>query len=167
MRIRVLLATAASAVLVLTGPSSAAPDRSVTLSDGARTASWSGDLAVGSYVGSPVLYSVTRCAEPAFHCDATLIELTVRGDLTVDLTRGKPLGLPYLGYAVTLYRSSASGAKVARIDSDASYGGTATAFGRGLDPGFYLAEVSWEEGAGSFAAKATLTPQPKAPNDIL
>lgn len=167
MRIRILLVTAASAVLTLTAPSSAAPDRTVTLSEQSRTASWSSEPAVGSYVGSPPVHSVTRCAEPAFDCDHTLIELTVAGSLRVDLNRGS-LSLPYTGYAVALYRSSASGEKATRIAYHAAYGGTASAVGAELGPGFYLAEISWDEGGGSFDATATLTPAgpPSAPSDV-
>jgi hypothetical protein len=162
MRTRILVATAACAVLMSAGPSTAATDRTVTLSDRSRTTSWSGDLAVGSYVGVPALYSLTRCAEPAFHCDTTLIRLSAAGDLTVTLDRGTPVALPYLGYSVTLYRSDAGGHQGAEVASDTSYGGTASAVGRGLAPGFYLAEIAWVDGAGSFAATATLTPRKPA-----
>ncbi|MFN2624806.1 MAG: hypothetical protein ABR520_01825, partial [Mycobacteriales bacterium] len=157
MRRPVLAATAAAAVVAFASGASAAPDRSVKLSRDSRTASWTGDTGVGTYLGSPGPYErTTRCLEAVHGCDETLLRITAPGALTLRVEIDPSRAIPYWSsLRVNLYRSDASG----RIGKPEPYkqGRDGKTVER-VTPGYYLVEVEYMEGPGNYSATATLRP---------
>ena len=158
MRTAIVTAAAAATLLTLASTSTAAPDRTVTLSREARHASWSTPVSVGPYVGVPALHSlVTRCLEPAFACDQTLVELDDPGDLTVEVTETSGT-TPYNGFEMNLYKSDARGSVGATVARDVVYDERGSITGRRLAAGYYLVELAWGEGLSALDASVSLTP---------
>jgi hypothetical protein len=146
---------ALGSVILLAVPSSAAPDRSFTLSSDARSASWSSPVNAGSYV-----YAVAAAEPPlrcAQDCDETLLRLTRTGTLRLDVTARGPLTAPDVTYLhLIVYRSDAKGSRGKELGSAATPSAHLTL--RNLPAGFYLAEVAWREGVSSVDGAATFAP---------
>lgn len=152
----IVLTVTAAALFVLASPSSAAPDRSATLSPQARSTTWSSEVGVGSYAGSRTAYEKTRCVGP-FTCDATLLRITSSGDLAVNVTPR----LPRDAFSVDLhlFRSDAAGTAGRKVLTRRTHtDGTESLSAPRLTAGYYLVSVEWIEGAGDYVGKATLTP---------
>ncbi len=155
MRTTVLTVTAA-ALFVFASPSSAAPDRSASLSRETPSTSWTSEVGVGPYVGSRTLYEKTRCTEP-FTCDTTLLRLTTPGDLMVNVTERQPGDV--FDVLMYLYRSDASGSPGSEIKGRGQFAGSGDSLSaQRLSAGYYLVRVEWFEGVGDYTGKATLTP---------
>ncbi len=141
MRARVLTVIAASAlVLVVATPSSAAPQRSITLTPEGRTASWTSDLRAGPYSGF-------ECDQRALGCETTLITLTRAGVLSVATTQRVP-GDTYEGggLALSVTRSDDKGNAGRPVNSTSRRSGATTSIStRSLAAGYYLLSVSWQD----------------------
>ncbi|MCA1823698.1 MAG: hypothetical protein ABR520_01815 [Mycobacteriales bacterium] len=160
-----LAATAAAAVLLLATPSSAAPDRSVTLSRGTRTASWHSGFLVGTNLGFAPLYALTRCLDWPFSCDDTLIRLTGPGDLTVTVAgpaTGPDADFILQGFDLFLFRSDAAGTTGAGLTTTRSRGSgsahAASYTANRLRAGHYLAQVWRSEGVADYNGTAVFKP---------
>jgi hypothetical protein len=142
-------------LVALTAPASAEPDRSLTLSPDARTASWRTPVNVGSYVYAvSVADDALRCAQD---CDETLVRITRAGTLRLDVVAQGPVTAPDLTYLqLTVYRSDAKGSKGKVVGRAATPAGQVTL--KNAAAGFYLAEVAWREGVASYDGKASFVP---------
>lgn len=156
MRRTIVATTAAAMLITLASGASAAPDRSLVLSRDSRTASWTSEVHVGKYTySSPPTEPVTHCLT---RCDETLIKLGAPGVLQITVTQQGPLTSKDFYYTrYTLYRSDAAGHKIRVTDSSRCAAGQPGSCWNS-SAGFYLFEVEWEEGVGSYSGTATLTP---------
>jgi hypothetical protein len=145
----------------------AAPDRSMSLSAAQPSAAWSTETGVGTYTGA-AYDLVTRCAEAVNGCDRTLLNVTVKGDLTLRAaTRGAASNAPYVNYLkVNLYRSDAAGTQGTLVAWTGVWGpGVAEMVVPRLAAGRYLAEVEFEQGVMSADVTAHLVPAPPEDED--
>ncbi len=142
MRTRALVVTAVSALVLVATPSSAAPQRSITLTPDARTTSWTSDLRIGPYIGSPV-----NCDRKSLGCETTLIRLTRAGALTVIAAQRVPRGnAEGGGLNLSLFQSGTTGDAGEAIGTqERRSGATASISARWLAAGYYLLKVSWRD----------------------
>lgn len=155
---RAAVLAAGAALVMLSAPASAAPDRTVRLSGESRTASWTTDLSASATSGVPAAQLVAYCSEAVLDCDETVMHIAARGALTIAVTRGGPVYAPYMGWSVRLYRSDATGKRGAFVDYDANYDHSGSTTIADLTPGHYLAEISWGDGVGELEVTASLQP---------
>lgn len=155
MRARVLAFLAASAAVLVASPSSAAPERSITLTQDRRTASWSSDLRVGPYLGDGF-----GCDQEALGCETSLIRLSGPGSLSIttkqriatDAVDGRLL----LGL-VTSDATARAGRSVSIIRQRSA--GRASITARSLAAGYYLLLVHWYDLAvGDYTGTARFAP---------
>lgn len=149
-----LAGVVAVSALTLALPSAAAPNRSVTLSSRERVARWSSETGISPYTVTPAGYAQLRCTEALNACDYTLMRLGERGTISVDVSARAPVGYPPL-LSIELYRSDAQGGLGLRVPVSKRRGGNAESFtSTRLPAGYYLSEVEWRQGAGSYDAIA-------------
>ncbi len=150
-------------VLALAAPSSAAPDRTHTLSRTKTSVSWESapNVAEGPAYVFLNQFSDVRCSNPAEACDDTLLLLESAGTLAVSAQLSGPLRTnDFYTFHFDLYRSDIAGSKGAPVGrrSGAVAAGKQTLTATGVRPGYYLVRVTGEEGVGSYSGRATLTP---------
>jgi len=136
MRVRGLAAIVAAALVLVATPSSAAPERSITLTKERRAASWTSDFRVGPDIG--------LCDREALGCETTLIRLTRDGALSI--TTKQRVAPNALGgqLFLDLARSNAKGAKGKPVSTkEQRSGSTVSITARSLAAGYYLLVVSW------------------------
>jgi len=156
MRARALAIVAAVALVLVAAPSSAAPERSITLTPAARTASWTSDFRVGPYFGEGV-----GCSREALGCETMLIQLSRRGGLSVTTTLRVPTGALDGRLILDLFRSDAKGTTGKLIPvKEQSSGGTQSISVGLLPAGYYLLEVKWYDFAvGDYTGTAAFVPR--------
>jgi hypothetical protein len=143
----------------------ATPNRTGTLADEGAKYTWTSDVATGFVYGAPVAPKAPHCT-PIFSCDYTLVKTEKYGDLQVDIA-GQGIGGQDTLKDIDLhvYASDATGATTDGPLAE-STGATATesVVLPDADPGYYLVEVDWYLGVGSFDGTATLlAPTPPDP----
>lgn len=156
MRKIVATALAVLASILLATPSSAAPERSITLTPSERFATWTSDFRVGPYLGEPF-----GCNRDSLGCETTLIRLTRAGALSVTTTQSLPTHAADGRLFVDLFRSDPTGVALAQIATeDQRAGGTTSLSARGLKSGYYLLRVEWYELAvGDYTGTARYAPR--------
>jgi hypothetical protein len=153
---RALVVVAASGFVAVAAPSSAEPERNVTLTPSQRTASWHSDFRVGPYLGESI-----GCDRDALGCETTLIRLTRAGTLSVATTQALPTHAVDGRLILELFRSDANGAtgKPVTVNEQRS-GATASISAPSLTAGYYLLEVTWYDAAlGKYTGRATYLPK--------
>ena len=161
MRTRIVLAgTAGLALAALALPSAAAPDRTASLTRESTVHEWTGKTGTGAVYTSDVSSQVPACS-PAFSCDTTLLEVTDAGKLVLSIAgKGVADQDTMVDLDLHLYKSDAEGTQGALVGEGTSPEANETVTVKRLQPGFYLVVVDWYLGAGSYAGRATLTPDP-------
>ena len=156
MRARGLAIIAASALVLLATPSSAAPERSITLTPNARTASWTSDFRLGPYFGESV-----GCDRESLGCETTLIRLTRAGALSVTTTQRVPTNALDGRLILDLFRSRAAGDAGQHISTQQQRsGGAVSISARSLPAGYYLLEVKWYDlTVGDYTGTANYVPR--------
>lgn len=156
MRARGLALVAAVVLILVAAPSYAAPERSVTLTSDARTASWKSDFRIGPYFGEGV-----GCNRDALGCETTLIRLTRRGSLSVTTTQSVPTDGVDGQLILDLYQSDADGTAGKLLPvKEKSSGETQTISADRLAAGYYLLEVKWFDFAvGDYTGTAAFVPR--------
>ncbi|HVE62690.1 MAG TPA: hypothetical protein VNB94_02650 [Mycobacteriales bacterium] len=105
----------------------------------------------------PPAYEAVRCTDLS-RCDYTLIQLTDKGSISLDVTPRADAGYPPVMHT-SLYRSDIDGAIGSPVPTASSGKPSPNSVRTArLAAGYYLAEVEWIEGAGSYYALAQLTP---------
>jgi len=147
---------AAVALVLVAAPSFAAPERSITLTSDARTASWTSDFRIGPYFGESV-----GCNRDALGCETTLIRLSRRGGLSVTTTQSVPTDDVDGRLILDLFRSDADGTAGTLIPvKEQSAGGTQSISVGPLAAGYYLLEVKWFDFAvGDYTGAAAFVPR--------
>ena len=154
MRARAVAVVAASALVLLAAPSSAAPERDVTLTPAQRSASWVSDFRIGPYFG-------IGCDREALGCETTLIRLTRAGALNVTTTQRVPTDAVDGQLILDLFRSDGQGVAHRRLDvKERRSGGTVSISASSLPAGYYLVEVKWYELTyGDYRGTASFVPR--------
>ncbi len=163
MRARTLGTLAGLALVLVASPSSAAPDRTVTLSASSRTASWQSALGVATFGFSPLLYEQTHCAKrggDVVTCDQTAMRVMSAGSLEITIApEGSPNSGPIYAHTVELHRVGPDGQPGGPVKLRSSRAGSKNIYASGVVPaGSYLLEVSWLEGVGKYSGDAELKP---------
>jgi hypothetical protein len=155
MRLRT---TVFAAVLLIAAPAAAAPNRSGALSAVGAKYTWTSDVATGFVYGSPVAPKAPHC-NPIFSCDDTLVKSDEYGDLQFDIA-GKGLnGQDTLkDIDLHVYLSDATGAAGELLAESTSAAPSESVYLTDAEPGYYLVEVDWYLGVGSFDGTASLLP---------
>lgn len=135
------------------------PDRVRTIGGTSVSTAWTSPLGASLYTGVVPTYPLVRCAPGSHSCDRTLLHVTQRGRLTVQVwarSVARPDGYLLL-MALSLHRSDPAGRSGPELP--ATYSGTVdeqVLQSRALAPGWYLVEVEWLQGVGDYTGAATV-----------
>ena len=159
MRILAPVAGALAALALLPALASAAPDRSLELTALDTSVEWSSEVASGFVYNSDVAGNLDLCTPGLFSCDQTLIKTTELGDLKLTFA-GKGVGDQDTLSDIDVFVFPANEAGEAQgeaLGKDTSADAQEQVVLEDAEPGFYLLQVDWYLGVGSYDGTATLS----------
>lgn len=155
MRTRALALLAAVTAVLAAPASSAAPERTITLTPNARAATWTSDFRIGPYFGPGV-----GCDRDSLGCETMVIRLTRAGAVSVTTTLRVPTTAVGGQLILDLFRNDAKGTAGKPLTThEQQSGATKSISARSLPAGSYLLEITWYNLAvGEYTGTASYRP---------